>query len=79
MKYENQDGGDSFSYRIENKMINNLRLIVKNQNLEDIQVGDYKLEIQFEIHSKNSFIYYLKKIERLVSNIFQFLGRNENL
>ncbi len=79
MKYENQDGGDSFSYRIENKMIDNLRLIVKNQNLEDIQVGDYKLEIQFEIHSKNSIIYYLKKIERLVSNIFQYLGRKENL
>jgi hypothetical protein len=76
LQYTNQDGGDSFSYRLENTEIDSLRLVCKNQNLEDLQVGDYQLNLQFEIHSKVNEFTILKKIERLVSNIFQFLGKD---
>ena len=76
LQYQNWDGGDSFSYRLENTEIDNLRLVCKNQNLEDIQVGDYQLNLQFEIHQKINEFTVLKKIERLVSNIFQFLGKD---
>ena len=76
LQYSNQDGGDSFSYRLENTEIDSLRLVCKNQNLEDIQVGNYQLNIQFEIHPKVNEFTILKKIERLVSNIFQFLGKD---
>lgn len=76
LQYRNWDGGDSFSYRLENTEIDTLRLVCKNQNLEDIQVGDYQLNLQFEIHPKVNEFTILKKIERLVSNIFQFLGKD---
>ena len=76
LQYSNQDGGDSFSYRLENTEIDTLRLVCKNQNLEDIQVGNYQLNLQFEIHPKVNEFTVLKKIERLVSNIFQFLGKD---
>ena len=76
LQYSNQDGGDSFSYRLENTEIDTLRLVCKNQNLEDIEVGDYQLNLQFEIHPKVNEFTILKKIERLVSNIFQFLGKD---
>ncbi len=76
LQYSNQDGGDSFSYRLENTEIDTLRLVCKNQNLEDIQVGNYQLNLQFEIHPKVNEFTILKKIERLVSNIFQFLGKD---
>lgn len=76
LQYQNWDGGDSFSYRLENTEIDNLRMVCKNQNLEDIQVGDYQLNLQFEIHPRVNEFSILKKIERLVSNIFQFMGKD---
>ena len=76
LQYRNWDGGDSFSYRLENTEIDNLRMVCKNQNLEDIQVGDYQLNLQLEIHPRVNEFSILKKIERLVSNIFQFMGKD---
>ena len=36
MIYENRDGGDSFSYRIENEKIDSLRIICFNQDMDNI-------------------------------------------
>lgn len=76
LEYKNQDGGDSFSYVLNNTEIDKLRLICRNQDLEDIEVGDYQLSIQFEIHQKLSTYHILDKILRLVSNIFQYLMKD---
>ena len=77
MIYENRDGGDSFSYRIENEKIDSLRIICFNQDMDNINVGDYQLSIQFEIHKKRSINVLLENILKLVSNIFQWLGKDE--
>ena len=76
LEYKNEDGGDSFSYVLQNKEIDKLRLICRNQDLEDIEVGDYQLNLQFEIHSKVSSYEILERILRLVSNIFMYLMRD---
>ena len=77
MVYENRDGGDSFSYRIENEKIDSLRIVCFNQDMDNIDVGDYQLSIQFEVHQKRSINMILENILKLVSNIFQWLGRDE--
>ena len=77
MVYENRDGGDSFSYRIENEKIDSLNIICYNQDMDNIEVGDYQLSIQFEVHQKKTIYILLENILKLVSNIFQWLGREE--
>lgn len=79
MVYENTDAGDSFSYVIENTEIDNLILKCHNQDMELINVGNYQLAIQFEIHKKKSVLNVLNDILRIVSNLFLFIGRNEKI
>jgi hypothetical protein len=74
LEYKNWDGGDSFSYRLENTEIDTLRLVCLNQDLQNIKVGDYQLNLQFEIHKRITEYDILKKLERLVSNIFLIAG-----
>lgn len=76
LEYKNWDGGDSFSYRLENTELDSLRLVCFNQDLEKIEVGDYQLNLQFEIHSKNTEYQILARMERLVSNIFQIAAKD---
>jgi len=77
MEYKNQDGGDSFSYQLENTVIDTLHLLCHNQDSQIINVGEYQLNLQFEIHKKVTEYDILKRIERLVSNIFQWMGKDE--
>jgi len=79
MVYDNRDAGDSFSYVIENTEIDNLILKCHNQDMELINVGNYQLAIQFEIHKKKSVLNVLNDILRIVSNLFLFIGRNEKI
>ena len=76
LEYKNWDGGDSFSYRLENTEIDTLRLVCFNQDLEKIKVGDYQLNLQFEIHPKIKEYDILLKLERLLSNIFQIAAKD---
>lgn len=76
LQYNNEDGGDSFSYRLENTHIDSLRLVCFNQDLQNIDVGDYQLNFQFEIHKKVTEYDVLQRIEKLVSYIFQILGKD---
>lgn len=76
LQYNNEDGGDSFSYRLENTHIDSLRLVCFNQDLQNIDVGDYQLNVQFEIHKKVTEYDVLQRIEKLVSYIFQILGKD---
>jgi hypothetical protein len=77
MEYKNEDAGDSFSYRLEDSKVDSMRLVCCNQDLENIDVGEYQLSFQFEVHKKITEYDILKKLERLVSNIFQWLGKDE--
>ena len=77
MIYDNQDGGDSFCYRIENEKIDSLRIVCFNQDMDNIEVGDYQFSVQFEIHQKRTLNIILENILKLVSNIFQWLGKDE--
>jgi len=77
MEYNNSDGGDSFSYRLENTVIDSLHLLCHNQDADIIDVGEYQLNLQFEIHKKESEYDVLKRIERLVSNVFQWMSKDE--
>jgi hypothetical protein len=77
MIYENRDGGDSFSYRIENDKIDELRLVSFNQDKQNIDVGDFFLSIQFEIYQKKTINKILEEILRIVEYVFQILGRNK--
>lgn len=77
MIYENKDGGDSFSYRIENDKIDELRLVSFNQDKENIDVGDFFLSIQFEIYQKKTTNSILLEILKMVEYIFQILGRKK--
>ena len=79
MVYENRDSGDSFSYVIENTEIDNLILKCFNQDMELINVGNFQVAIQFEIHKKKSVLNVLNDILRIVSNVFLFIGRNEKI
>ena len=76
LEYKNWDGGDSFSYRLENTEIHTLRLVCFNQDLEKIKVGDYQLNLQFEIHPKIKEYDILLKLERLLSKIFQIAAKD---
>ena len=79
MIYENRDSGDSFSYVIENTEIDHLRLQCFNQDMELINVGNYQLAIQFEVHKRKTILTILNEILRMVSNIFAYIGRNEKI
>jgi len=76
MEYNNGDG-DSFSYRLENTVIDSLHLLCHNQDADIIDVVEYQLNLQFEIHKQVSEYDVLKRIERLVSNVFQWMGKDE--
>lgn len=68
MRYESAD--DSFNFKLENTEINSLRLICKNQDLEDVTVGDYQICLEVQRHSKQDIFSILRKIQELLSNIF---------
>jgi len=76
IKYNNEDAGRSFSYKIENKEINNLVLQLKNENNEFIlDASDYLIALQFNFYKrddniiKNSII----SINKLLNDIYTTL------
>lgn len=79
MIYENRDSGDSFSYVIENTDIDHLRLQCFNQDMELIDVGNYQLAIQFEVHKRKTMLTILNEILRMISNIFTWMGKDEKI
>lgn len=53
LRYNNEDGGNSFVYRIENRQINSMSLQLKNENGEFItDAPDYLMVIQYNIYER---------------------------
>jgi len=76
LKYENKDGGNSFSYILLDKEIKYLNLLVKNQSKEFINIPDYDVTIQFIIRNRNNYnqLAVLKSIDKSLNAIVQMIG-----
>jgi hypothetical protein len=71
IKYNNEDGGNSFNYRIENKEINTLKLQLKNERgafLKD--AVDYMIVIQYIFYEKDDTNKILKSIDYYIRQIY---------
>jgi hypothetical protein len=76
IKYNNEDAGRSYNYRIENKEINNLTLHLKNENNEFItDAPDYLLALQFNFYKIDDNIMKLTmiSINKLLNEIYTTL------
>lgn len=71
IKYNNEDGGNSFVYKIENKEINSLVLQLKNERGEFLKDAvDYMIVIQYIIYERDDGNIFLKSIDNTIKKIF---------
>jgi hypothetical protein len=71
IKYNNEDGGNSFNYRIENKEINTLKLQLKNERGEFLtDAVDYMIVIQYIFYEKDDTNKILKSIDYYIRQIY---------
>jgi len=71
IKYNNEDGGTSFNYRIENRDITNISLVLKNERGELLtDVSDYLIVLQFIFYERNDANKLLKSIEYMIRQIY---------
>jgi len=76
LRYNNEDGGNSFSYKIENKEINNISFLLKNENNEFItDAPDYMLAIQFNFYRIPDDIVKVNiiSINKIINEIYNIL------
>jgi len=76
LRYNNEDGGNSFSYKIENKEINNISFLLKNENNEFItDAPDYMLAIQFNFYRIPDDIVRVNiiSINKIINEIYNIL------
>lgn len=76
IKYNNEDAGRSFNYRIENKEINNLTLQLKNENNEFItDAPDYLIALQYNFYKRddNTIKNAIVSINKLLNEIYTTL------
>jgi hypothetical protein len=76
IKYNNEDAGRSFCYRIQNKEINILNLQLKNENNEYItDAPDYLIALQFNFYKidDNTVKNAITSINNLLNEIFTTL------
>lgn len=76
LKYNNEDGGNSFSYKIENKEINNISFLLKNENNEFItDAPDYMVALQFNFYRVEDDIMKLNiiSINKIINEIYNIL------
>jgi hypothetical protein len=76
LSYSNQDGGNSFCYKVENKEINNLTLQLVNENNELItDAPDYLVALQFNFYKidDQSIKIAIISINKLLNEIYTTL------
>ena len=76
IKYNNEDAGRSFNYRIENREINNLTLQLRNEHNEPIlDAPDYLVALQFNFYKKddNTIKNTIVSINKLLNEIYTTL------
>jgi len=71
LKYNNEDGGNSFNYKIEDKQINSIIFELKNEKDEFIlNATEYLMVIQFNFYEKQNYLNLLKNIERILFDMY---------
>jgi len=71
IKYNNEDGGNSFNYRIENRDITNISLVLKNERGEILtDAVDYLIVLQFIFYERDDANKLLKSIEYMIRQIY---------
>ena len=71
IKYNNEDGGNSFVYKIENREINSLVLQLKNERGEFLtDAVDYMIVIQYIFYERDDGNIFLKSIDNTIKKIF---------
>ena len=76
IKYNNEDSGRSFNYRIENREINNLTLQLRNENNEPIlDAPDYLIALQYNFYKRddNTIKNTIVSINKLLNEIYTTL------
>jgi hypothetical protein len=76
IKYNNEDAGRSFSYKIENKEINNITLQLKNENNELItDAPEYLVALQYNFYKVDDNIIKITmiSINKLLNEIYTTL------
>ena len=71
LKYNNEDGGNNFNYKIEDRQINSIVLQLKNERDEFIlNAPDYLMVLQFNFYEKNNYFTIIKNIERTLFDMY---------
>lgn len=71
LKYNNEDGGNSFNYKIEDKQINSIIFELKNEKDEFIlNAPEFLMVIQFNFYEKQNYLNLLKNIERTLFDMY---------
>lgn len=71
LKYNNEDGGNNFNYKIEDRQINSIVLQLKNEKDEYIlNAPDWLMVLQFNFYEKNNYFTIIKNIERTLFDMY---------
>jgi len=71
LKYNNEDGGNSFVYKVENAQINSIIFQLRNERNEIItDAPDYMMVIQYNFYEKKDIINILISIDNLMKEMY---------
>lgn len=74
IKYNNEDGGNSFTYKIENRHLNSIVFKLTNERNEYItDAPDYMMVVQFNFHEEEDINGVLKSINEVLNQIYSAL------
>jgi len=71
LKYNNEDGGNSFVYKVENTQINSIIFQLRNERNEIItDAPDYMMVIQYNFYEKKDIINILVSIDNILKEMY---------
>ena len=71
LKYNNEDGGNSFVYKVENTQINSIVFQLRNERNEIItDAPDYMMVIQYNFYEKKDIINILVSIDNIMKEMY---------
>jgi len=71
LKYNNEDGGNSFVYKVENTQINSIIFQLRNERNEIItDAPDYMMVIQYNFYEKKDIINILISIDNIIKEMY---------
>ena len=71
LSYNNEDGGNSFVYKVENTQINSIIFQLRNERNEIItDAPDYMMVIQYNFYEKKDIINILISIDTIMKEMY---------